>query len=115
MDFEFQGRFHCKPQSETRNLKQFYLYKMKHFTLFTKQDILNLTQLRRFETKLGERIHYIADITQLEPLLKDSAARYIIFGIPEDIGVKANMGVGGPTLHGILFYPLSSIYKAVTF
>lgn len=68
---------------------------MKHFKWYDKQDILYLTHLRRFETKLGERIHCIADKTQPEQSIQTSDAKYVIFGIPEDIGVRANQGVGG--------------------
>src|SRR5688572_4426426 len=68
---------------------------MKHFIFYTKQDILTLTKVRRFETKLGETLQVIADKQQLENSVRQSTARYVIFGIPEDIGVRANYGVGG--------------------
>jgi len=68
---------------------------MKHFKFYNKHDILSLTRIRRFETKLGERIHYIQDKAHLESSLQTASPKYILFGIPEDIGVKANYGVGG--------------------
>ena len=68
---------------------------MKHFKFYNKQDILSLTKLRRFETKLGERLRFVADPIQFEELLQSTPAKYILFGVPEDIGVKANSGVGG--------------------
>lgn len=68
---------------------------MKHFTFYTRQDILTLTKLRRFETKLGENLQVISDKQQLENSLRQSTARYVVFGIPEDIGVRANYGIGG--------------------
>lgn len=68
---------------------------MQHFRFYNKQDILSLTHLRQFETKLGEQLDTIADSTQLEASLERSPARYVLFGIPEDIGVRANLGVGG--------------------
>lgn len=68
---------------------------MKHFTFYNQEDILTLTKIRRFETKLGEVIQTIADRNQLEASLKNSTARYVLFGIPEDIGVRANYGMGG--------------------
>ena len=73
----------------------FYIYGMKHFTFYAKKEILDLTRLRRFETKLGEKIQCIADKAQLELSLQKSSARYVIFGISEDLGVKANLGSGG--------------------
>ncbi|MEJ7766370.1 MAG: arginase family protein [Chitinophagaceae bacterium] len=68
---------------------------MKHFKYYNKKNVLNLTQLRRFETKLGERVQCIEDEKQWEKALLASSARYVICGIPEDIGVKANLGRGG--------------------
>ena len=68
---------------------------MKHFKVYSRQDILSLTKVRKFETKLGERLHILADKVELQESLDDSPAQYILFGIPEDIGVRANYGVGG--------------------
>jgi formiminoglutamase len=51
--------------------------------------------VRKFETKLGERINCIADKASLEDTLQQTTCSYILFGIPEDIGVKANQGIGG--------------------
>ncbi|MDF2192071.1 arginase family protein [Paraflavitalea sp. CAU 1676] len=68
---------------------------MKHFKTYDKQDVLSLTRLRRFETRLGESIQVIADKAHWEESLAQSTARYIMLGIPEDIGVRANHGVGG--------------------
>ena len=68
---------------------------MRHFKFYNKHDILSLTKVRRFETKLGERIHCAGDRPQLENLLQHSPVKYVLIGIPEDIGVKANHGVGG--------------------
>jgi len=68
---------------------------MKHFRFYGKQDILYLTKLRKFETKLGERIQAVPDATQFESFLNSTTAKFILLGIPEDIGVKANKGIGG--------------------
>ena len=68
---------------------------MKHFKFYNKQDILTLTHVRRFETKLGEQIKCMADKASLEEALQQTDCNYILFGIPEDIGVKANEGISG--------------------
>jgi formiminoglutamase len=68
---------------------------MNHFTFYNKQDILSITKIRRFETKLGERLQVATDPNDLEKSLKESKATYVVLGIPEDIGVKANYGIGG--------------------
>lgn len=67
----------------------------KNFVCYNKEDILKLTRIRRFETKLGERVSTIPDRNQLEKYISESKATYVIFGIPEDIGIKANFGKGG--------------------
>ena len=68
---------------------------MKHFRYYNKQEVLSQTKIRRFETKLGERIQVIANVENLEQSLRQSNAGFVLIGIPEDIGVKANLGIGG--------------------
>ena len=68
---------------------------MKHFKFYSKEDILSLTKLRRFETRLGERIRYLKKESEWPEVLEQSSAKYVLLGIPEDIGVKANHGTGG--------------------
>ncbi len=68
---------------------------MKHFKFYTKEDILSITKIRRYETKLGERIHVLADSNNIELSLQESKAGFVLIGIPEDIGIKANHGIGG--------------------
>ncbi len=68
---------------------------MKHFKFYSKEDILSLTILRRFETKLGESIATVKNETEWMERLTDPAVKYVLLGIPEDIGVKANQGMGG--------------------
>ena len=68
---------------------------MHHFKFYNKQDVLSITKIRRFETKLGERVQVIANSANIEASLQASSASYVVLGIPEDIGVKANGGIGG--------------------
>lgn len=68
---------------------------MNHFKFYSKEDVLGLTTIRRFETKLGERIQVISNMQDLEASLKASSAKMVLLGVPEDIGVKANLGIGG--------------------
>lgn len=68
---------------------------MKHFKFYQKQEVLSFTKVRRFETKLGERIRCIAPGSNLEEALQQPSIKYVLFGVPEDIGVKANYGMGG--------------------
>ena len=68
---------------------------MKHFKFYSKADILSMTKVRRFETRMGERVQYLKPDSEWPEVLQESNARYVILGIPEDFGVKANYGVGG--------------------
>ena len=68
---------------------------MKHFRYYSKQDILNITRLRRYESKLGEKLKTVDASSEIAPQLQASPARFVLFGIPEDVGVRANHGIGG--------------------
>jgi formiminoglutamase len=67
---------------------------MKHFKFYSKKELIALTNPRRFETKMGQRIQ-TTKVGEWPNVLQQSTANYVIVGIPEDIGVKANLGVGG--------------------
>jgi formiminoglutamase len=68
---------------------------LPHFNFYQKKEILSYTKIRKFETKLGERILLKPADQSLETFLANTKAKFILFGIPEDIGVKANGGIGG--------------------
>lgn len=68
---------------------------MKHFKFYSRKDILSLTHPRKFETKLGERVQELPREGGWPEGLLLSNAKYVLLGIPEDIGVKANFGTGG--------------------
>lgn len=68
---------------------------MRYLKLYNKHDVLNLTRLRRFETKIGERVQLPQDGLPATEAIARSTARFVVVGVPEDIGIKANMGIGG--------------------
>lgn len=68
---------------------------MKYFRPYTKKEILPLVKIRQFETKLGERIGTLPENCSIDEVLMSSTARYVLLGIPEDIGIRANLGLGG--------------------
>lgn len=68
---------------------------MKHFNAYQRQDVLAYTKIRRFVTRVGERIQVADDKNEIGQSIENTNARYILFGIPEDIGIRANMGSGG--------------------
>ena len=81
---------------------------MNYFKLYHKQDIGAFVKTRRFETKLGERILLAPQGVDVHHILGNTTAKFVLFGIPEDIGVKANYGKPGagegwlPFLHSFL-------------
>ncbi len=68
---------------------------MKHFKVYDKQEILNHTRLRRYETKIGEKLKVAGNKEDLATALLNSPAKFVLFGIPESIGVVANFGQQG--------------------
>ncbi|HTN47697.1 MAG TPA: formimidoylglutamase [Flavipsychrobacter sp.] len=80
---------------------------MSHFKVLTSADIKSLVARREGEIKLGETVQTVQSAGWKEEL-QQSPARFVLVGIPEDIGVKANFGIGGthslwePALKAIL-------------
>ena len=73
-----------------------------HFKYYSKADLLSLTRLRRYETKLGEQVGVLEDDHSPEAFQRLNA-EYIVFGIPEDIGVQANLGMAGTSTAWLSF------------
>lgn len=68
---------------------------MKHLKIYSRSEILQYTKLRRFVTRVGERVHIAENKTDISQSIEDSTSTYVLFGIPEDIGIRANTGLGG--------------------
>lgn len=68
---------------------------MYHLKVYTKRDVLSLTRRRRFETKAGEQLHVLNDTSDIVTSLKESHCKFVLFGVPEDLGAKGNFGIGG--------------------
>ncbi len=66
-----------------------------NFRVILKDQILTHTHIRRYETKLGEVIQCAKAEMNIEEALAQTKAHYVVIGIPEDAGVKANYGMGG--------------------
>lgn len=65
---------------------------MENFKLFTKSELAKITNHRSGEIKFGEKAHICPSIDDIDSFLTNIDAKYILLGIPEDIGVKANFG-----------------------
>jgi formiminoglutamase len=68
---------------------------MKSLELYSKKDIEHLTRKRTNEVKIGEDVTVLKSEKNWEEELLNSNCKFVLLGIPEDIGVKANYGRGG--------------------
>lgn len=66
-----------------------------YLSLYNREQLSLLVKQRPAERKLGEEVQCVASGESLEEALLRSSARFFLLGIPEDIGVRANGGVGG--------------------
>ena len=64
---------------------------MENLIYFDKKSVNQFIKHRHGETKLGETLDLVKNIEDL----KDCQQKYIIVGLPEDIGVQANHGQAG--------------------
>lgn len=58
-------------------------------------DLAKITNHRSGEIKFGEKILTVPQDAIIKTFLKSCPAKYVLFGIPEDIGVRANYGRPG--------------------
>jgi len=68
---------------------------MKYLDIYSKKQIDHLLRTRKNETKIGEEVSCVIHADDWEKELKNSDCKFVLLGIPEDIGVKANYGRGG--------------------
>lgn len=68
---------------------------MEKLIPFTIQDLAKATNHRSGEIKFGEKMNIIPKGIDPTTFLNSSDAKYVLFGIPEDIGIRANFGRPG--------------------
>src|SRR6218665_152245 len=68
---------------------------MEKLVPFYISDLAKITNHRSGEIKFGEKMLTIPKNTDVLTYIKECDAKYVIFGIPEDIGVRANFGRPG--------------------
>ncbi len=68
---------------------------MENIKLFTAKEVAKITQHRSGEIKFGEKVQLVPPDFDAFSFIKDSSAQYVLLGIPEDIGVRANRGRAG--------------------
>ena len=68
---------------------------MEKIIPFTINDLAKVTNHRSGEIKFGEKMITVPKDTDTISFLKTCEAKYVLFGIPEDIGIRANFGRPG--------------------
>lgn len=68
---------------------------MEKLIPFTSADLAKVTNFRSGEVKFGEKMQTIPKGADIEKHLRESDAPFVLFGIPEDVGVRANFGRPG--------------------
>lgn len=87
-----------------------------YLQLFNEQQKNALLKTRAAERKLGECVE-LPTSADLKIALAASNARFVLLGIPEDIGVRANLGLGGahtawqPALQSLLNIQSTSAFS----
>lgn len=76
-------------------------YEIKMMKLLKKDEAVKLIKKRHGEKKLGEQAKFLNGSAAAD--LRDAPGKYVVFGIPEDIGVRANLGVPGASRSWIPF------------
>ena len=82
---------------------------MENLIPFTSSDLAKITNHRSGEIKFGEKMLTVPKNTGATTFLTLCEAKYVLVGIPEDIGVRANLG--RPGTHSAWASTLKSIAK----
>ncbi len=68
---------------------------MKTLDIYTQTVIQQIVRKRAGEIKIGEEVQVSTQPVNWEKELAESKCKFVLVGIPEDIGVRANYGRGG--------------------
>ena len=68
---------------------------MDKLTRFTISDLAEITNYRSGEVKFGEKMILVPETEDLIVFLEQCEAQFVLFGVPEDIGIRANFGRPG--------------------
>jgi formiminoglutamase len=89
---------------------------MKYLNIYSEKHLSKFIRTRTGEKKLGECVQLLSS-KKPEEGLKMSSATFVLIGLPEDIGVRANFGRGGahtawePALTNVLNVQSNSFLK----
>lgn len=68
---------------------------MENLIRFKQSDLAKVTSFRNGEVKFGEKMITVPIDTDITEFIQNSEAKYVLLGIPEDVGIRANMGRSG--------------------
>lgn len=68
---------------------------MENLIRFRQSDLSKITAFRNGEVKFGEKMHIVPKGEDVYAFLKECEAKYVVLGIPEDVGIRANLGRPG--------------------
>ncbi|MFM9988263.1 formimidoylglutamase [Flavobacterium sp.] len=68
---------------------------MENLIRFRQSDLAKITNFRNGEVKFGEKIIIVPKDENIIEFITNSEAKYVILGIPEDVGIRANLGRSG--------------------
>ncbi len=71
---------------------------MDYLTLFNTSTLNTLLNKRSGESKFGEHVQTLTNVFNIYEQLKNLDVKYVLFGIPEDVGVFANYGKSGTSV-----------------
>lgn len=68
---------------------------MENLIRFKQSDLAKVTSFRNGEVKFGEKMVTVPIDVSVAEFIQNSEAKYVLLGIPEDVGIRANMGRSG--------------------
>ena len=83
---------------------------MENIILLSQNELAKITNHRSGEVKFGENIITVPKDADIVEFIANSEAKFVLFGIPEDFGVKANLGrVGAASAYDSALKSLANI------
>jgi formiminoglutamase len=68
---------------------------LENLKVYAEDDIRHFIRIRKGEQKIGETILLTTDFLNAAEAIEKFSGKYVVLGIPEDIGPRANYGRGG--------------------
>ena len=68
---------------------------MENLIRFKQSDLAKITNFRNGEVKFGEKMITVPKEENITTFIRSCEAKFVILGIPEDVGIRANLGRSG--------------------